>query len=114
MAHIRERAIISHLIDLVGPHIFDIVNDLEARDHPPEDRMFVVKPRSDCGGDEELRAVAVERSELGIGTLVEGEESDVIFFESGEAYVLGPALAMERRKGLLCFNLKFSSPNFSP
>jgi hypothetical protein len=29
-------------------------------------------------------------------------------------YVLGPALAMERRKGLLWVSLKFSSANFSP
>ena len=31
-----------------------------------------------------------------------------------DTYVLGPALAMDRRKGLSCFNLKFSSLNFSP
>jgi hypothetical protein len=31
-----------------------------------------------------------------------------------EAYVLGPALAMDRRKGALCLSLKFSSANFSP
>jgi hypothetical protein len=29
-------------------------------------------------------------------------------------YVLGPALAMDRRNGLVCFSLKFSSGNFSP
>ena len=29
-------------------------------------------------------------------------------------YVLGPALAMERRKGFLWVSLKFSSANFSP
>ena len=32
----------------------------------------------------------------------------------GEAYVLGPALAMDSRKGLACWSLKFSSANFSP
>jgi hypothetical protein len=31
-----------------------------------------------------------------------------------QAHVLGPALAMERRKGLLWTSLKFSSLNFSP
>ena len=30
------------------------------------------------------------------------------------AYVLGPALAIERRPGFVCFSLKFSSANFSP
>jgi hypothetical protein len=34
--------------------------------------------------------------------------------EYSGAYVLGPALAMERRNGRECFNLKFSSENFSP
>ena len=29
-------------------------------------------------------------------------------------YVLGPALAIERRPGFVCFSLKFSSANFSP
>jgi hypothetical protein len=29
-------------------------------------------------------------------------------------YVFGPALAIERRNGLLCFSWKFSSANFSP
>ena len=29
-------------------------------------------------------------------------------------YVLGPALAIERRPGFVCFLLKFSSANFSP
>lgn len=31
-----------------------------------------------------------------------------------QTYVLGPALAMDRRKGTLCFLLKFSSANLSP
>jgi hypothetical protein len=30
------------------------------------------------------------------------------------AYVLGPALAMERSPGLVCLRVKFSSANFSP
>jgi len=31
-----------------------------------------------------------------------------------KAYVLGPALAMDRRPGRVCLMLKFSSANFSP
>ena len=31
-----------------------------------------------------------------------------------DTYVFGPALAMDRRYGLSCFSLKFSSANFSP
>jgi hypothetical protein len=31
-----------------------------------------------------------------------------------QAYVFGPALAMDSRKGRSCFSLKFSSGNFSP
>lgn len=30
------------------------------------------------------------------------------------AYVFGPAFAMERSPGLVCFRAKFSSANFSP
>jgi len=30
------------------------------------------------------------------------------------SYVFGPALAMDKRPGLVCFFAKFSSANFSP
>ena len=30
------------------------------------------------------------------------------------AYVLGPALAIDKSPSLVCFFAKFSSPNFSP
>jgi hypothetical protein len=40
--------------------------------------------------------------------------SDSFGIQKGRSYVLGPALAMDRRKGLLWVSLKFSSLNFSP
>jgi hypothetical protein len=75
--------------------------------HLAEHDVLAVEPRGDDGGDEELRAVAVCCESVAC----------VVFCNSGgggESYVLGPALAMERRNGRLCLSLKFSSENFSP
>jgi hypothetical protein len=68
-----------------------------------EDDVLAVQPRGDNGGDEELGAVAVRG--------LAGADGGVAV---QQAYVLGPALAMESRKGLLWISLKFSSLNFSP
>jgi hypothetical protein len=66
--------------------------------------MLAVEPAGDNGGDEKLGTVAAE-----------GVVSSCKAWTSYKTtYVLGPALAMERRPGLLCFNWKFSSANFSP
>ena len=70
-----------------------------------EDDVLAVKPRGDNGGDEELGAVAMRGLASADG---------VVGVPVQQAYVLGPALAMERRKGLLWISLKFSSLNFSP
>lgn len=67
-----------------------------------EDDVLAVEPAGDDGGDEELRAVAARS--ISISCMVKGELT----------YVFGPALAMDRRKGLVCASLKFSSANFSP
>jgi hypothetical protein len=64
--------------------------------------VLAVQPRGLDGADEELRAVA--------GILV--SRVRVVVF--GCTYVPGPALAMERIPGPVCFRLKFSSSNFSP
>lgn len=70
-----------------------------------EDDVLAIEPRGLLGCDEELRAVAViERM------LVTPFKS----FLSGVAYVLGPALAMERIPGPVWTRLKFSSANLSP
>ena len=42
------------------------------------------------------------------------KEDVTVVMKNWEPLVLGPAFAMERRPGLVCFNLKFSSANFSP
>jgi hypothetical protein len=68
-----------------------------------EDDVAAIEPRGDNGGDEELGAVAVKVSEQ----LIEAKKM-------ADTYVLGPALAMERRPGRVCFREKFSSANFSP
>ena len=70
-----------------------------------EDDVLAVQPRRDDGGDEELRAVAVAN---GLASFSIGWGGAV------SPYVLGPALAIDRRKGLECWSLKFSSANFSP
>ena len=68
-----------------------------------EDDVATVEPRGDDGGDEELGAIAAEdvrRDQQALRYVV--------------TYVLGPALAMDRRPGRSWVSLKFSSPNFSP
>lgn len=68
-----------------------------------EDDVATVEPRGDDGGDEELGAVAAEKIRRG--------QQAVRYVVT---YVLGPALAMDRRPGRSWVSLKFSSPNFSP
>ena len=67
-----------------------------------EDDVLPIEPAGDNCGDEELGAVA--------RWIVSYEA----FMKQQMAYVLGPALAMERSPGLVCFLAKFSSANFSP
>ena len=66
-----------------------------------EDNVLAIEPGGDDGSDEELRAVAA---------MCQWRLSSKLLM----TYVLGPALAMERRPGLVCCLLKFSSANFSP
>jgi hypothetical protein len=72
--------------------------------HLAEDNMAAVQPVGDHSGDEELRPIATKR-QLGFVSIV---------LPGDEAYVLGPALAIESRPGRVCFFSKFSSANFSP
>ena len=69
-----------------------------------EDDVLAIEPTSYGRGDEELR------------TITEATRLASTFQGAKEArpYVFGPALAMERRPGVVCFALKFSSANFSP
>ena len=71
-----------------------------------EDDVPIIKPRRDDRGDEELRAVAISRCVL--------VKSLHLPRNAGATHVFGPALAMERRPGLVCFMTNFSSLNFAP
>lgn len=71
-----------------------------------ENDVLVVEPRRDDGRDEELGSVPLAAFST-TSAKITGEMSDF-------TYVLGPALAMERRPGSVCFKVKFSSANFSP
>tara|TARA_R110002003_G_scaffold64_12_gene6066 strand:+ start:22907 stop:23209 length:303 start_codon:yes stop_codon:yes gene_type:complete len=85
----------------LGSDALDSLDDVEALDDLAEDDVLAVEPRGLDGADEELRAVA------GVcqwGLPCAGEVT----------HVPGPALAMERIPGPVCFRLKFSSSNFSP
>ena len=72
-----------------------------------EDNVTAIQPAGHNGGDEELGAVAVGSVSGAIW-----EVYAVVCVIS--TYVFGPALAIERRNGLLWVSLKFSSANFSP
>lgn len=81
-----------------------------------EDDVLAIEPAGDDGGDEELGAVAVI-----LLVFVQSPKSRASCCDCGEAelgsretYVLGPALAMDNKPGLLWVSLKFSSGNFSP
>ena len=80
-----------------------LLDDVHALDDLAEDDVLVVEPRGHNGGDEELRAVGCEA--VSKCTVAKARAGSVL---------LGPALAMERRPGVVCFSLKFSSANFSP
>ena len=67
-----------------------------------KDNVAAIEPRGNNSGDEELRTVAII-------WLVKAATRNL-----GITHVLGPALAMESKPGLVCFKVKFSSANFSP
>ena len=66
--------------------------------------MLAIEPAGDYGGDEELGTVAVMVVSV-CWIWVCGDDV---------AHVLGPALAIDKSPGLVCFLAKFSSANFSP
>ena len=88
----------------------DLLDDLEGVgvSNLAEDDVLAVQPRGDDGGDEELRSVAIQLSVRCLHTIQLGK------VRGRETYVLGPALAMDKRPGFSCFKAKFSSANFSP
>jgi hypothetical protein len=85
----------------LGSDALDGLDDIEALDDLAEDDVLSVEPRGLDGADEELRAVA--------GVCQRG-----LRCAAKVTHVPGPALAMERIPGPVCFRLKFSSSNFSP
>lgn len=93
----------SRQLTTAATETLDFLDDLQGLlvSNLAEDDVLAVQPRGDDGGDEELRAVATSISTSQLGQKV-------------RTYVLGPALAMERRPGFWCFKAKFSSGNFSP
>lgn len=73
-----------------------------------EDDVLLVEPASDNCGDEELGTVAIRAI-----------SRSYTYQIKMSSYVLGPALAMESRPGVLCLRSSFlfnahSSLNFSP
>jgi hypothetical protein len=86
-----------------GTELLDVLDNIVSAGDLAEDNVLAVEPASLHGGDEELGAVAIYSI------------SDIPFVDrEGEAYVLGPALAMDRRPTFSWRILKFSSANFSP
>ena len=77
-----------------GAESLDLLHDLHGLGigNLTEDDVLAIEPRGDNGGDEELGAVAADA----VSCLRPNFTSD------SKTYVLGPALAMERRPGLLC------------
>jgi len=68
-----------------------------------ENDVLAIEPAGDDSGDEELGAIAI------------GTKCQPCFGKGGRfAYVLGPALAMERSPGFVCLRAKFSSAKFLP
>lgn len=90
-----------------GTKSLDGLNVLIAIGNLAEDNVLAVEPAGDNSSDEELGAIAF--GEYISPVIRPGERG-----KSEETHVLAPALAMERRPGLVCFTWKFSSANFSP
>jgi hypothetical protein len=61
-----------------------------------EDNVLAIEPRGDDGGDEELRAVAASQKIRQFRIMLESESCS-----RTTTYVLGPALAIESRPGLV-------------
>ena len=91
-----------------GASTFNGVDDVHGSlvSNLAEDDVATVQPVGHGNSDEELGAVA--RSETLLVISLSAKEAHQ------EAYVLGPALAMDSSPGLVCLSLKFSSANFSP
>jgi hypothetical protein len=77
--------------------------------HLAEDDVLAVEVGGGNGGDEELAAV-------GVGSCERGEVGDDNRKGRGGGWQerSAPALAMDNRKGTLCWYLKFSSANLAP
>ena len=86
----------------LGPDLLDSLDDVETLDNLAENDVLAIEPRGLDSADEELRAVAT------VNVRSKSEKCRSC------TYVPGPALAMERIPGPVCFRLKFSSSNFSP
>ena len=87
---------------------FNRSDDIHSFQNFSKHNVFPIKPSSDDLHPHQLNSY--DRSIIngafgGKGTVVT---------KNCDPLVLGPAFAMERRPGLECFNLKFSSANFSP
>ena len=78
---------------------FNVLDNFHSLDNFSENNMFPIKPT--C------------HDLPNVNTNLFKEDGTVVT-KNWEPLVLGPAFAMERRPGLVCFNLKFSSENFSP
>ena len=77
-----------------GAESLDLLHDLHGLGigNLTEDDVLAIEPRGDDGGDEELGAVAADA----VSCLKRN------FTSGSRTYVLGPALAMERRPGRVC------------
>lgn len=82
--------------------VLDLLNDVVALEDLAEDDVLAVQPGGDDGCDEELRAV------LNPCQLLQSSRASSVLTVSL------PEFAMDNRPFLVCFNLKFSSWNFSP
>jgi hypothetical protein len=92
----------------------ELADDIHTLGNFTEDNVLAVKPAGLGNSDEELGAVPTSRGNqqgpLETVTQTIGQKKE----DTRGTYVLGPALAIDRRPGLSWVLLKFSSANFSP
>lgn len=96
-------------LSTAATEVLNCLDDIETIGNLAKDDMLAIEPRCNDGGDKELGSVAIEKWCVNRYSVEGGERKGV-----QSTYVLGPALAMESRPGLVCLSAKFSSENFSP
>lgn len=109
-------------LSTVGTIALHFLDDIQAFHNLSEDDVFAVQPvgkENMRGGKEkkkgqEAALSSMDPADMLMHTASAHHEVAAVQMKNWEPLVLGPALAMDRMPGPVCFRLKFSSSNLLP